>query len=121
MENITIAILKETLKKGNITDAIPYLIDFTLEYGLEIPEPVAAELDAAGADWRYYHIMIHYAVKWHRAGYSPSKLKKLMDEVIEILKGKDNDAGKRSAMGMFMDYMQYKNKINSYLAQKHQA
>ena len=116
MEKMTVPMLKETLKKGDITHAMPYLIEFTLEFGMDVPGEISEELDSTGADWRYYNIMVHYAVKWHQAGYSPSKLKKLMDEVIQLLKGKENDAGKRSATGMFMDYMQYKSQINSYLA-----
>jgi hypothetical protein len=110
--------LKQALAGGNISAALPYLIDLSLDFGLDIPDDIASEMDAQDIDWRYYNIMVHYAIQWYRLGFSPAKLKKLMNDAIMLLSGQNPDSGKRSAMGMFMEYLQYKKEIDAHLARR---
>jgi hypothetical protein len=116
--------ISKALISGDISAAIPVIIDLILIFGREIPADMASELDATGCDWRYYYMMIFYAVKWHRMGFAPGKLKNLMDEaisemkVVEEVEGAEGDEGKRTAMTMFKNYLKYKREIDSYLASK---
>jgi hypothetical protein len=116
-ENALIILCRE-LSEGKVAVALPYLIDVTLEFDREIPEDVVKALDATGRDWRYYNTMIYYAIRWFKLGFSPSKLKKLMDEAIREMTGSEAASGKRSATKMFMDYLQYKKDIDAYLKKK---
>jgi len=118
MDEKAAAVLKEKLTGRTVSAMLPPLIDLTLEFGREMPDDIAAVLDATGMNWRYYNTMISYAIRWYRLGFSPAKLKKLMSEAIQEMSGPEGNSGKRTAMKMFMDYLQYKKDIDAYLKQK---
>ncbi len=110
--------LKKAVMEEDITGSFPYLIDLVLEFDRDVPQKIISALDATGKDWHYYYIMIRYAIQWYSFGSSPSKLKRLMDEAIQELRGPEHYSGKRSATKMFMDYLQYKKNIDAYLKQR---
>ncbi len=112
------ALTKKVAESSSASDFLPALIDLTLEFGRAVPEHIAPGLDASGKDWRYYNTMIDYAIKWYRLGFSPSKLKKLMNEAIGEMGGPENDKGKSKAMRMFIEYLQLKKTIDAHLAEK---
>lgn len=118
MENNKFEDIITAIREKNIDLQLKLLVEFISINGRIIPSELKTELANRSHydSFIYYHNMVYYAIKWHNTGYSPSKLKKLMDEAITDF-SPDGLTGKRMAMRMFMDYLKHKKIIDSYIHQ----
>lgn len=119
MENKKFEEIITAITEKNVDLQLKLLVELICINGRTIPSELKTELanQSYYDTFIYYHNMVYYAINWHNTGYSPSKLKKLMNEAITDFSPADGLTGKRTAMRMFMDYLKYKKNLDHYIHQ----